>query len=92
MGMDRRGAMSLFEDNAEYAYGFLLGHQAIQKEVVDKVERLDELNLLGEQAAYYLKEYDRSETSKAASDALLTELDQYAPKNEEETEIKDFII
>jgi len=85
-------AMSLFEDNAEYAYGFLLGHEAIQKELIDKVEQLENRNILKAQAAYFLKEFDDSETSQEAASALLAALDQYEPKNEEENEIKDFII
>ncbi len=85
-------AMSLFEDNAEYAYGFLLGHEAIQKELLEKAEKLVEWNVLKVQAARYLEEFDNSGTSKEVSAALLEALEQYAPKNAEEKEIKDFII
>lgn len=85
-------AMSLFEDNAEYAYGFLLGHQAIQKQLIEKVEQLAKSDIIKEQAGHYLKEFDNSDTSQEAAAELLIMLDQYEPKNEEEKEIKDFII
>jgi len=85
-------AMSLFEDNAEYAFGFLLGHEAIQKQLIEKAERLVELNVVKEQAARYVEEFDNAATSKEVSLALLEALEQYAPKNDEEKEIKDFVI
>ena len=85
-------AMSLFEDNAEYAYGFLLGHEAIQKQLMDKVGQLEEQNIVKEQAVSYLKEFNNSDTSQEATSALLAALDQYVPKDEAAKEIKDFII
>ena len=46
---DKRGrgpawAMSLFEDNAEYAYGYLLGQDAIQRQLREKVQILLDRN------------------------------------------------
>lgn len=35
-------AMSLFEDNAEYAYGYLLGQDAVKRQLVEHVQALAE--------------------------------------------------
>ncbi|MDR3305542.1 MAG: pyruvate:ferredoxin (flavodoxin) oxidoreductase [Clostridiales Family XIII bacterium] len=64
-------AMSLFEDNAEYAYGFLLGHEAIRQELADKVSALSAAGFIQEEAENYLRDRHDFEASDAASAALL---------------------
>ncbi len=64
-------AMSLFEDNAEYAYGYLLGQEAVRSQLVLKVNALAEKNIASEACAAYLKDRDNAEVSRQVSDALL---------------------
>jgi pyruvate-ferredoxin/flavodoxin oxidoreductase len=64
--------MSLFEDNAEYAYGFLLGHEAVQQELAARVEGLAEAGALARDVADgYLASMHDFEASDAASDAVV---------------------
>jgi pyruvate-ferredoxin/flavodoxin oxidoreductase len=68
-------AMSLFEDNAEYAYGFLLGHEAVRHELAQRVIDLKEAGALGAAAADgYLNAMNDFDASDEASDALLAAL------------------
>ena len=64
-------AMSLFEDNAEYAYGYLLGQEAVKTQVLASVESLVEQGIAVDAAKAYLEKHDISEESRAVSDALL---------------------
>ena len=64
-------AMSLFEDNAEYAYGYLLGQEAVKTQVLSSVESLVEQGIAVDAAKAYLEKHDISEESRAVSDALL---------------------
>lgn len=73
---DKRGfgpswAMSLFEDNAEYAYGYLLGQDTIKKQLVDKVEKLRAAGIAEEACAAYLEKGMDPEVTREVSDALL---------------------
>lgn len=77
---DRKGfgpawAMSLFEDNAEYAYGYLLGQDAVREELVSKAEALKSKGIAAEACAAYLEKRDDAGASRAVSDALLAALD-----------------
>ncbi len=47
-------AMSLFEDNAEYAYGFLLGQEAVQKELTARITALCERGVAAEACRAWL--------------------------------------
>lgn len=74
---DGRGpswAMSLFEDNAEYAFGYLLGQDAVRRQLTDKVNILLERGIAAEACRNYLELADDSDRSRAASDALLDAL------------------
>ncbi|WP_293008479.1 MULTISPECIES: pyruvate:ferredoxin (flavodoxin) oxidoreductase [unclassified Oscillibacter] len=68
-------AMSLFEDNAEYAYGYLLGQEAIQRQLVEKVSTLAGRGVAKEACEAYLKRGAVAEESRAVSDALLSALE-----------------
>jgi pyruvate-ferredoxin/flavodoxin oxidoreductase len=67
-------AMSLFEDNAEYAYGFLLGHDAIRSQLAQKVQLLSEQGTAREACLSYLASGEDAEKSRVASEALLAAL------------------
>ena len=64
-------AMSLFEDNAEYAYGYLLGQDAIKRQLVDKVQLLSERGVAKEACEAYLEKGMDVEYSRQVSDDLL---------------------
>ena len=73
---DRKGhgpawAMSLFEDNAEYAYGYLLGQEAVKTQLVAAVAALAEKNIAKEACEAYLEKGMDAAESRAVSDALL---------------------
>ncbi len=64
-------AMSLFEDNAEYSYGFFLGQQTVKAELVEKIEALKEEGIAAAECEAYLADGNNAEKSRAVSDALL---------------------
>ena len=77
---DKRGrgpawAMSLFEDNAEYAYGYLLGQDAIQRQLREKVQILLDRNEAAAACRDYLEKGTDAKESRAVSDALLAALE-----------------
>ncbi|MCR4891455.1 MAG: pyruvate:ferredoxin (flavodoxin) oxidoreductase [Lachnospiraceae bacterium] len=77
---DKRGfgpswAMSLFEDNAEYAYGYLLGQDAVKKQLTTKVQELLDQGVAAEECAAYLEKGMDPEVSRQVSDALLAAIE-----------------
>ena len=68
-------AMSLFEDNAEYAYGYLLGQDAIQRQLREKVRTLLDRNEAADACRDYLEKGTDAKGSRAVSDALLAALE-----------------
>ena len=78
---DKRGfgpawAMSLFEDNAEYAYGYLLGQEAVKRQLEEKIRRLKERGIAVDACCAYLEKGADAEQSRQVSDALLAALAQ----------------
>lgn len=67
-------AMSLFEDNAEYAYGFLIGQDAVKKQLISSVETLMNENIASDACKAYLEKGNDPEVSREVSDALVTAL------------------
>ena len=77
---DKRGfgpswAMSLFEDNAEYAYGQLLGQDAVKRQLVSAVKALAARGTAADAAGEYLEHRDDPALSRAVSDALLAAIE-----------------
>ncbi len=68
-------AMSLFEDNAEYAYGYLLGQDAIKRQLAAKVNALLERGVATDACRNYLDFALDASRSREVSDALLTALE-----------------
>lgn len=64
-------AMSLFEDNAEYAYGYLLGQDAVRMQLAQHVLALAERGVAKDACEAYLQKANDVEASRAVSDALL---------------------
>ena len=68
-------AMSLFEDNAEYAYGFLRGQDAVRVELVEKIEALMNKGAAKEACAEYLEKANDPAVTVEVSQALLKALE-----------------
>ncbi|MDR1832782.1 MAG: pyruvate:ferredoxin (flavodoxin) oxidoreductase [Fusobacteriaceae bacterium] len=76
---DERGigpawAMSLFEDNAEYAYGFLVGHEAVSLELCQRVLDLKNAGVAVAEAEEYLAKRNDFEASDLAAEKLTAAL------------------
>ena len=68
-------AMSLFEDNAEYAYGYLLGQDAIKRQLVEHVHALAESGVAVDVCNTYLEKGNDPACSREVSDALLAAIE-----------------
>lgn len=64
-------AMSLFEDNAEYAYGYLLGQNAVKNELKTAAQTLADKGIAVKECQDYLQHGDDAAVSRQVSDALL---------------------
>ena len=65
-------AMSLFEDNAEYAYGYLLGQDAIKRQLKAAAQTLADKGVAAEACRNYIDKAESAAESRAASDELLS--------------------
>ena len=65
---------SLFEDNAEFAYGFFHAQDAIRKEILLRLESLREAGVAVDAIDAYLTNWNDREQSRAVSDALIAAL------------------
>ena len=68
-------AMSLFEDNAEYAYGYLLGQDAVKRQLKAAAAALAERGVAAEACRAYLDQADDAAESRRVSDGLLSALE-----------------
>ena len=95
-GFDERGfgmpwEQSLFEDNAEFGFGFLNAHEAINKELVTKVEQLAEAGVCKAECENYLANRLNGELSREATDALIDAL-KAAKVPAEAKEAADYVL
>ena len=67
---------SLFEDNAEFAYGLFHAQDAIRKELLHRLEKLQGEGVASEAIANYLSNWNNREKSRAVSDALIHALEK----------------
>jgi len=65
-------AMSLFEDCAEYGYGFLLGQEAVKKQLISAAAGLITKGIAADAATAYLEKGNIFDKSEEVSQALLT--------------------
>ena len=65
---------SLFEDNAEFAYGFFHAQDAIRKEILLRLESLRAAGVAVDAIDAYLANWNDREQSRAVSDALIAAL------------------
>ena len=62
---------SLFEDNAEFAYGFFHAQDSIRKELLLRLEKLQAEGVAPEAIGAYLNGWNDQEKSRAVTDALI---------------------
>lgn len=70
---------SLFEDNAEFAYGFFHAQDAIRKELLIRLERLKAAGTAADAIDAYLTGWSDSDRSRSVSDGLIAALQQSEP-------------
>ena len=66
---------SLFEDNAEFAYGFFHAQDAIRKELLIRLESMKEAGVAVDAITDYMENWSDGEKSRAVSDALIAALE-----------------
>ena len=66
---------SLFEDNAEFAYGFFHAQDAIRREILIRLEAMKGSGAAADAVNAYLAGWDDQEQSRAVSDALIAALE-----------------
>ena len=67
---------SLFEDNAEFAYGFFHAQDAIRKELLLRLDAIKSAGIASEAAEAYQNGWNKHESSRAVTDALLAALEK----------------
>ncbi|MCI2055960.1 MAG: pyruvate:ferredoxin (flavodoxin) oxidoreductase [Oscillibacter sp.] len=67
---------SLFEDNAEFAYGFFHAQDAIRKEILIRLEDMKDAGIAVDAIGAYLAKWDDKSVSRAVSDALIAALEK----------------
>ncbi|MCH4072106.1 pyruvate:ferredoxin (flavodoxin) oxidoreductase [Pseudoramibacter sp.] len=75
---DGRGpswAMSLFEDNAEYAYGYLLGQDTIKKQLKAHVQELADAGVAVDACTAYLEHGQEPDVTREIADNLLAAIE-----------------
>ena len=78
---------SLFEDNAEFAYGFFLAQDAIRRELLIRLEALKDQGVAVLAIDAHQNNWNDGEKSRAVSDALIS-----APESAEQTEDVAYIL
>jgi len=65
---------SLFEDTAEFAYGFLQAHETVKDELLDAVKTVKSAGIAAAECEAYLAAKDHAAESRKAADVLLAAL------------------
>ncbi len=67
-------AMSLFEDNAEYAYGMLFGAEKVRERLTELVKDLADRGIAGTECRQWLEYRDDGEKTRRVTDELVAAL------------------
>ena len=67
---------SLFEDNAEFAYGFFHAQDSIRKELLIRLDAIKAAGIAVEAVEAYENGWKKTETSRTVTDALLAALEK----------------
>ena len=94
---DKRGfgpswEQSLFEDNAEFGFGFLNAHEVINQELVIRIHRLIDSGIAKAECEAYLAEKDDSAKTRDVTDKLIAALDSAAPASESDRADVKFVL
>ncbi len=73
---------SLFEDNAEFAYGFFHAQDTIRRELLLRMDSLKESGVAVEEIRAYQENWNDGEKSRAVSDALIAALEKAEPNED----------
>ncbi|MCD8349779.1 MAG: thiamine pyrophosphate-dependent enzyme, partial [Planctomycetaceae bacterium] len=85
-------AMSLFEDNAEYAYGFLLGQDAVRKQLVEAVSSLANAGVAKAACEGYLSHKDSAVSTSALAESLVAALRDASPNCQADRDAVEFVL
>ncbi|WP_295582792.1 pyruvate:ferredoxin (flavodoxin) oxidoreductase [uncultured Oscillibacter sp.] len=83
---------SLFEDNAEFGYGFLGAHDAVNSEIVLRVQALAEAGVETAACEAYLAHRDDAAQTRQVSDALLAAMERVQSGGGEAADAARFIL
>ena len=82
---------SLFEDNAEFAFGFLNAHETVNGELVDAIQELKDAGVAPEACEKYLAGKNDAEVSRQVTDELVAALEKVDVKPEAKASV-DFVL
>ncbi len=82
---------SLFEDNAEFAFGFLNAHETVKAELLEAVQALKDADVAVEACDAYLEGNGNAEVSRKVTDDLVAALESIDIKPEAKASV-DFIL
>ena len=82
---------SLFEDNAEFAFGFLNAHETVNGELVDAIQELKDAGVAPEACEKYLAGKNDAEVSRQVTDDLVAALEKVDVKPEAKASV-DFVL
>ena len=83
---------SLFEDNAEFAFGFLQAHDTVNSELVDAVELVRDAGVAQAECEAYLASREHAKESRDATDTLVKALESAACETAETKEARDLVL
>lgn len=73
---------SLFEDNAEFVYGFFHAQDIIRKELIERLQIIGSCGKTAEAVAAYLEYWNDRSRTRAVTDQLIAALEQEEPTEE----------
>ena len=74
---------SLFEDNAEFAYGYYHAQDSIRKELLARMENLESAGIAVDAVRAYMADWNDHDKSREVSDTLIAALEQSEPQTED---------
>ncbi|MCG8484271.1 MAG: pyruvate:ferredoxin (flavodoxin) oxidoreductase, partial [Clostridia bacterium] len=85
-------AMSLFEDNAEYAYGMMLGSEQMRDKLAQELYKMSGMGIAKKEVETWIKNINHAKDTRKISYGLIEALQKYPCKNDKEKEMVDLII
>lgn len=82
---------SLFEDNAEFAFGYLNGHEAVHQELALKVAQLMDAGVAVKECGDYLENKEDSAKTREAADAMTAALEKCRPQDDAQKQALEYV-